>query len=395
VILITPHDLGDFVGCYGHPVQTPHLDAIAAQGVIFEKHFSSGTICSPSRGAITTGCYPHTNGLMGLVHRGWVLNVAECPPLARLLRDAGYQTHLFGFQHEHYDFSQLGYEASHQGQGMNVEQVVPEFTAWLSSEEATARPFLASVGFFDVHRLGQQRPSTFKRDVYESAEESRVWVPPWLPDIPPVREELADFYGDITHMDRWIGEIVQALDKAGRAENTILVFTSDHGASFLHGKATLYDGGTKVPWLIRWPNEIPAGTRVTSLTSHVDILPTLLDLLGMPVPAQIQGRSMAALARGRAGEEREVVFAEKNYTNGYDPSRMVRSDRFKYIRKGLRTCIYDFLIPEIEGAKVQFRMPQVFSFYSSRWPPDPESPGPSFRVSPAIYRSKPDRSACP
>ena len=132
------------------------------------------------------------------------------------------------------------------------------------------------------------------------------------------------------------------------------------------GKATVYDGGTKVPWLVRWPGGIPAHTRVSSLTSHVDILPTLLELLGLPVPGHVQGKSMAAWARGGQGEERAYVYAEKNYTNYYDPTRMVRSLRFKYIRKGLRTCIFDFLIPEIEGAQVQFRMPQVFGFYSAR-----------------------------
>ena len=366
IIIITPHDLGDFVGCYSTPVPTPNLDAIAAGGVIFQDHFSTGTVCSPSRGSIITGCYPHTHGLMGLVHRGWSLNPDRCPPLARITRDAGYQTHLFGFQHEHYDPSRLGYEHVHEAGGMNVEQVVPQFTAWLHSDEAIFKPFLVSIGFLDVHRLGQGRTSHFKRDAYESADPTQVQVPPWLPDIPVVREELADFYGDITHMDRWIGEVVCALDETGLAENTLLIFTSDHGASFLHGKATLYDGGTKVPWLMRWPRAICAGTRVESLTSHVDILPTILDLLRMPVPEHIQGQSVAALARGQEGEARQYVYAEKNYTNYYHPSRMIRSDAFKYIRKGLRTCIFDFLIPEIERTKANFRAPQVFNHYSAR-----------------------------
>jgi arylsulfatase A-like enzyme len=369
VIVITPHDLGDFLGCYGHPVPTLHLDALAEQGVIFQNHFSTGTVCSPSRGSITTGCYPHTHGLMGLVHRGWALDVEKCPPLARILRDAGYQTHLFGFQHEHYDAFRLGYEQVAPVEGMNVEQVITQFSAWLRSGQARERPFLASLGFFDVHRFGAAG-SHFRRGAYQSAEPADVRVPPWLPDIPVVREELADFYGDVTHLDHWVGEVANVLEETGLAEDTVLVFTSDHGASFLHGKATLYDGGTKVPWLMRWPQRIPAGTRVESLTSHVDILPTLLELLELPVPAHVQGESMAALARaghGRSGApSRRYAFAEKNYTNYYDPSRMVRSLGLKYIRKGLRTCIFDFLIPEIEGAKAQFRMPEVFGFYSAR-----------------------------
>jgi len=365
VIVITPHDLGDFIGCYGHPIPTPHLDAIADQGVLFRNHFSTGTVCSPSRGSITTGCYPHTHGLMGLVHRGWALDVESCPPLARILLDAGYQTHLFGFQHEHYDPARLGYEHACPVEGMNVEQVVPRLVDWLRSQSAGTQPFLASVGFSDVHRIGAHG-STFARDAYSSADPAQVEVPPWLPDLPVTRQELADFYGDIAHMDRWIGEITRVLDETGLAQNTVLVFTSDHGASFLHGKATCYDGGTKVPWIMRWPQAIPAKTRVPALTSHVDILPTLLDLLGLPIPAYVQGQSMVPWAKGGQGEERAYVYAEKNYTNYYDPTRMIRSSRFKYVRKGLRTCIFDFLIPEIEGAQVQFRMPQVFGFYSAR-----------------------------
>jgi arylsulfatase A-like enzyme len=302
---------------------------------------------------------------MGLVHRGWALDVEACPPLARILLKAGYQTHLFGFQHEHYDPTRLGYETLCPVPGMNVEQVVPEFTAWLRAQRENGQPFLASVGFFDVHRIGA-RPSGFTRDAYESTDPAAVEVPAWLPDLPLVRQELADFYGDITHMDRWMGEIIRALDETGLAQNTVVVFTSDHGASFLHGKATVYDGGTKVPWLMRWPEAIPAHTRVSALTSHVDILPTLLDLLGLPIPDDVQGESMAVWATGGEGRARSYVYAEKNYTNYYDPTRMIRSPGFKYVRKGLRTCVFDFLIPEIEGAQVQFRMPEVFGFYSSR-----------------------------
>ena len=367
VIIITPHDLGDFLGCYGHGVETPHLDALATEGVIFRNHFSTGTVCSPSRGSITTGCYPHTNGLMGLVHRGWALEADDFPPLARLLRGAGYQTLLFGLQHEHYDPRFLGYESIHlPKRGLNVEDVVPLLSDWLATAEATDRPFLAAMGFFDVHRLGQKTPADFRRAAYQSADPAEVDLPPWMPDIPEARQDLADFYGDVSHLDRWMGELVKALERSGLAENTILIFTSDHGASFLHAKATVYDGGTKVPWIIRWPQAIPAGTRIESLSSHVDIVPTLLDLLGLEIPGHVQGLSMAALARGERGEGREYVFAEKNVTNYYDPTRFIRSREFKYIRKGLRTCIFDFLIPEVERGVVQFRDPRAFAFYSSR-----------------------------
>ena len=347
VIVITPHDLGDYLGCYGTPVPTPNIDAIAQQGAMFRNHFSTGTVCSPSRGSIVTGCYPHTNGLMGLVHRGWELDVATCPPLPQIMAGAGYQTHLFGFQHEHHDPARLGYGQVHQDGQPLVDKVVPLLTDWLRSPEAKEKPFLAGMGFFEVHRMGL-KPSHFKRDVYEPADPSEVVVRPFLPDIPEVREDLADFYGAIKYMDRWIGEVLRALDETGLAENTLVVFTSDHGASFMHSKATLFDGGTKVPWIMRWPEVIPAGKVIESVSSHVDILPTILDLLGMPIPDRIQGMSLAAIARGEPGPEREYAFSERNYTNFYDPGRAVRSKSMRYIRKGLQTCVFDFIIPEIE-----------------------------------------------
>jgi arylsulfatase A-like enzyme len=245
IIIVTCHDLGDYLPSYGTPVTTPHLDAFAAQGVVFQNHFSTGTVCSPSRGSIVTGCYPHSNGLMGLVHRGWELDVDRCPALPTLLREAGYETHLFGFQHEHWDPRRLGYDHLHQGEGNHCDEVVPLLTGWLGDRDEDDPPFLAGVGFSETHRIGRN-PSGFKRDVYEPADPSQVRVRPSMPDIPEIRRDLADFYGAIKLVDTMMGQLVDTLDDVGLSEDTLVVFTSDHGAPFMHAKATLYDGGTKV-----------------------------------------------------------------------------------------------------------------------------------------------------
>ena len=367
VLVITLHDLGDYLPCYGTPVHAPNIDGIAREGVVFENHFSVGTVCSPSRGSLTTGCYPHTHGLMGLVHRGWELDVDRCPPLARLLGDAGYETHLFGFQHEHWDTKRLGYDGVHEGESHWAEHVTPLVTEWLANRGESDQPFFASVGFAEVHRVDWTRPSTFKRDVYTLADPAKTVVRPYLPDLPEVREDIAWFYGAITFADDKVGEILKALNAAGLRENTVVVFTTDHGASFMHSKATLYDGGTKVAMLMQWPGCLPAGGRVRSLTSHVDFLPTLFELIDVPVPEHVEGRSMASLVQGKHGEPREYVFAEKNMTNYFDPSRMARSDTHKYIHKGVRSCIFDFAIPEIEALSWNFRAnAATFGFYSAR-----------------------------
>jgi arylsulfatase A-like enzyme len=364
VVFITAHDMGDYASCYGTPVQTPNLQAMAEQGLVLENHFSADPICCPSRASMMTGCYPHTHGLMGLVHRGWELDVAACAPLPALLGEVDYETYLFGFQHEHWDPYRLGYKHFLKAPGVPYcDQVAPLFVEWLQSRQENDKPFFASIGFFETHRI-DLKPSHFKRDVYEPADPADVRVPPFLPDIPEVRQELADFYGAVKLADKAVGDVLQALDRAGLSNDTLVIFTSDHGASFMHSKGTLYDGGTKVAFLMRWPGVLPAGCRCPVLTSHVDVLPTLFDLLDLTLPRYVEGQSFAEAAHGRSSRGRQYVFAERNYTNYYDPARMVRSPSFKYIRKGLRTCIFDFVIPELELCPTGFRQNHtVFEFY--------------------------------
>ncbi len=367
IVVITCHDLGDYLNCYGTPVRAPNLDEMAEDGVVLENHFSTGSVCSPSRGSILTGCYPHTNGLMGLVHRGWSLDVDRCPPLPATLAEVGYDTYLFGFQHEHPDRVRLGYRHHVRApKGYNVEDVVPLFTDWVRRREADDGPFYAAIGFSETHRMG--RPGwDFTREPYPEYDPDEVEVRPYLPDIPEVRQDLAGFYGAVSLVDQMMGRLFSALDEAGQIENTLVVFLSDHGASFMHSKATLYDGGTKVAGLMRWPEGLPKGKRLSALTSHVDIAPTIMDLLDLTRPAGQQGESFAQLATGHGRDEREYVFAERNYTNYYDPARMVRSHSLKYIRKGLRTCIFDFVIPELENCSSSFRTNRgTFEFYPAR-----------------------------
>ncbi|MFO8007090.1 MAG: sulfatase [Candidatus Brocadiia bacterium] len=372
VVLITCHDLGDHIGPYGEPVSTPNLDEMAKEGVVLENHFSCGCVCSPSRGGLVTGTYPHTNGLMGLVHRGWSLDVEDYPPLPALLAQQGYTTCLFGLQHEHWSVSALGYQEHHGPSGrQHCDLVVPIFTDWLRNlPEQRESPFFAAIGFAETHRFGHA-PSHFRRDAYEPASPEDVFVPRYLPDLPEVREDLAHFYGAVNLVDKMVGRIVRTLDETGLSEDTLLVFTSDHGASFMHAKGTLYDGGCKVVAMLRWPGTLPAGRRCEALTSHVDILPSLFRLLGLSMPeevaAKVQGESFASIVYGGSAIERPYIYAQRNYTNYYDPARMIRSRRFKYIRKGLRTCIFDFVIPELEWCPSGFRKNRrVFEYYPAR-----------------------------
>jgi arylsulfatase A-like enzyme len=387
IILFTVHDLGDFTSPYGHPVATPNFERFARQGVVCENHFTQGAVCSPSRGCIVTGCYPHTHGLMGLVHRGWALDTEKVTPLPSLLRSQGYETHLFGFQHEHYDPAKLGYGERHPMKDTHADTVMDSLVPWLQARAAAvggrgatgSAPFFAAVGTSEVHRMGMN-PSGFKDPRYTPVDPASVAVPPWMPDIPEIREDLADFYGCISFMDSQFGRMLDALDAAGLAANTLVVFTTDHGASFIHGKGSSYDGGVKVAQQWRFPGVLPTGKRCSALTAHVDFLPTMFELLGFPVPAQVQGRSFLPQLLGQGGASgptascgptasggRDYVFGEKNYTNSYEPTRWARNHRYKYIRRGIRSCVFDFLIPELELQRADFRrVKAVWDFYSAR-----------------------------
>lgn len=378
VLFIHCHDLGTFLGCYGHPVSTPRIDEFAAHGVLFENHFATATICSPSRGSLWTGHYPHSNGLMGLMPRGWALDTTRCQHLSATFKNAGYETHLFGVQHEHWDPFAIGYQSVHTKAEDTAEHISTAFRSWLKNREPSSRPFLASVGFFEPHRFGlasqglkpellQQEPSHFRSPRYSSADPSIVKIPPHLPDSDAQRQELADFYGAVQYMDAHTGTILDSVRDAGCQNNTIVVFTSDHGASFLHSKGTLYDGGTKVPLIVRWPDVLPEGNRIRALTSHVDVFSTLCEWVGIECQSGTEGFSFTSLTDSHSQHVREFVFAERNYTQYFDPARMIRSKHHKYIRNGIRKCVFDFVLTEIELGAVAFRNDlSVFRHYASQ-----------------------------
>jgi len=322
IVLVVCHDLGRCLGCYGRaPIGSPNLDRLAGQGARFTNHFCTAPSCSPSRGSIQTGRYPHSNGLMGLVGRqGWELPATETT-LPEHLKAAGYETYLFGGQHERKDAASLGYDH------------VPEKRAWPAADKiadsvaqffagAPSQPFYLNIGIFEPHRPFGSTDIVDRGDVY---------VPPYLPDDPIVRREMAGFTNLVRRLDHGVGTIVEALDANGLAENTLLAFTTDHGIDMPRAKGTLYDPGIETALLMRWPGVIPAGAARGELLSNVDLLPTLLQVAGLDAPEQVQGRSFLPLLRGETWRPREAIFAEKTHHCHYDPMRCIRTRRHKYI----------------------------------------------------------------
>jgi arylsulfatase A-like enzyme len=325
VLLILCHDLGRRLGCYGVPnLRTPALDALAAEGVQCENYFATTPLCSPSRGSIMTGQYPHSNGLMGLVNRGWDMP-DDAPTLAQALSGGGYHALLFGLHHEKKQALRMGYhEHLHPQWPQTCDSVSGEFIAWLRARERAAPPFFACLGFFEVHR-------DFKHPRYTPDDPARVHVPSWLPDTPETREELANLHGMVFSVDTAMERIAAALDETGYADNTLLLFSTDHGIAFPRAKSTLYDPGIATALLMRWPDGFAGGRRYGELLSNIDLLPTILACAGVPQPPQAQGRSFLPLLRGEGYRARAQVFAEKTWHDAYDPIRAVRTERFKYI----------------------------------------------------------------
>jgi arylsulfatase A-like enzyme len=186
-------------------------------------------------------------------------------------------------------------------------------------------PFLAMVGYTEVHR-------PFKQECYTPDDPAQVLLPAYLPDTPEVREDVADFHGLIHAADECVGELVKALDETGLAENTWVVFTTDHGAAFPRAKSTLYDPGIRTACIMRWPLGFEGGRTYSHLLSNVDMLPTLLEGAGVGAPENVEGRSFLPLLAGGDYEPRDCVYAEKTYHDIYDPMRAVRTERYKYIR---------------------------------------------------------------
>jgi N-sulfoglucosamine sulfohydrolase len=326
-LFLTCHDLGQHLGCYGQTtVPSPALDALAGNGVRFERSFCTAPQCSPSRASLHTGRYPHSAGVLGLAHPpfGWRLDPRE-RHVAQILRDVGYSTTLVGMQHliERGSAHELGYA-----------QVLPVAPAYEEADRAVAllrelsrqdRPFYLEVGFEEPHR-----PYNFGGAVPDASR--GVAVPGYLPDAPESRADFAAFQGAIRQLDAGVGRILAALDELGIADTTCVVFATDHGAAMPRAKCTLYDPGIEVALVWRFGSAGVSGGRVISeMISNVDVTPTLLEGLGMSVPAVVQGRSFWPLLEGRSFSPRAEIFAEKTFHTYYEPMRAIRTAHHKLI----------------------------------------------------------------
>ncbi len=345
VLVVHWHDLGRYLGAYGHPdVSSPRLDRLASEGILFTRAHATAPLCSPSRGSLFTGRYPQSNGLVGLAHHGWEYR-SGVRTLPQILSESGWYSALFGMQHETSYPKRLGFDEFDVSNSY-CDYVVDKAREWLqeSTEDLAGQPFLLTAGFFETHR-------PYPHDRYEPADSAAVDLPDYLPDTPEVRGDVADFYGAIATADAATGRLLDALAETGLDESTWVVFFTDHGPAFPRAKSTLYDAGTGIGMIIRPPTSLGSPPRVyDELFSGVDLLPTLLELLGCSVPADVDGVSHAAAlleteaepdTGAGAGPVRDHIYAAKTFHDSFDPIRAIRTKDYSYIENYARRSLLD------------------------------------------------------
>lgn len=325
VIFIHWHDLGRHLSCYGADgVSSPVLDELAAEGIRFTDAHATAPLCSPARGSLFTGQYPHRNGLVGLAHHGFAYRDGV-QTLPEVLGASGFRTALFGMQHESSDPGSLGFDFFEVGDS-RCDVVVDQAQQWLRAGRDEQTPFFLTAGFFETHR-------PYPADEYKPQDTTDIEVPGFLPDTVDVREDLAGLHGSITKADDAVGRLLDTVAELGLAHNTWIIFTTDHGLAFPRAKSTLYAEGTGIALIVRPPTSRAVAPHVyDDLFSGVDLAPTLLDLLGVPIPDGVDGDSHAAeLITPGGSPVRGAVFTEKTYHDAYDPIRAVRTKQFSYI----------------------------------------------------------------
>jgi arylsulfatase A-like enzyme len=331
VVYFHTHDTGRYIQPYGYAVPAPNLQSLAEEGTLFRQAFCTGPTCSPSRSGLLSGMAPHSAGMIGLAHRGFSMNDYS-RHLASFLTRNGYETALCGVQHEAAaaEVDRLGYtrnlsalntEKAHEARDLKTAQLAADFI-----REPHERPFFASVGLFNTHRTSSDFPET------SHPVDPRYVMPPHpMYDTPENRQDMAGFIASAAVVDRCVGIVRKALEESGEWERTVFIFTTDHGIAFPRMKCNLYDTGIGVSLILYAPG-LANGKVVDSLVSHIDLFPTLCDMLGIAKPEWLQGHSIVPLLEGTTDEIRSELFAEVTYHAAYEPMRCIRTKRYKLIR---------------------------------------------------------------
>lgn len=323
IVWIVAEDMGPELGCYGDPqARTPHLDGLARQGARFTRAFTHAPVCAPSRSGLVTGMYPTTIGTHHM--RSQLLK----PPklFTSHLRDAGYFVAWPGKTDFNFEVPPGSFDTT---------------ANWVQKPEVLGgqRPFFAYINLGESHEsqiraeektLAARRAAIGPKNAHDPAE---VRLPPYHPNTPETRRDLANYYDLVTFVDQRIGRVLAALDRMGVADNTVVVFFGDHGRGLPRSKRWVYDSGIRVPLIVRWPGKVAPGSVREDLVSFIDMASTMLAIAGAAVPGELQGQFfLGATGKPNPTPRRHVFAARDRMDETYDRIRAVRTERFKYIR---------------------------------------------------------------
>lgn len=342
VLFIITDDMScDSVGAYGSKLKeiTPNMDRLAGESFRFNQAYVQVGNCMPSRNVMFSGRYPHNNKIEGF----YEVRNPGYPVMSDLMKGAGYFTGIRGKVSHSTPYTPYpGWDVvldvlpdGTQAHPKNPESYYVSTKDGIARAKKAGKPFCLNINISDPHK-----PFYNEDGKSEVNKPSRVFtatevpVPGFLPDDPAIREELALYYSSVRRGDDALGAVLRALRESGDNEHTLIVFLSDHGMPLPFAKTQLYFHSTRTPLMVRWPGVTKAGTIDDShLVSGVDLLPTLLEITGVPAPQGLDGRSFAPILRGQPQEGRDFVVTEYNENSGgfRHPMRSIMTKDFAYI----------------------------------------------------------------
>ncbi|MFP6694549.1 MAG: sulfatase [Pirellulales bacterium] len=349
VVLFVTDDQSPDAGCYGNSViKTPNLDLLAAESTRFDRAFCTTASCSASRSVILTGMFNHANAQYGHEHTYHHFRTYDrIRSLPVLMAEAGYQTIRVGKFHVGPE-PVYHFETALKASSRNPVQMAERVRATLR-ERSDDRPFFLFFCTSDPHRgggkaselpygpdrFGNPRPGQKVAGVTEVRYDPKdVIVPPFLPDTPACRAELAQYYQSVSRIDQGLGVLLQVLKDANVFDDTLFIYTSDHGMAFPGAKTNVYEPAMRVPFVVRNPYEKGAASVSQAMISFVDLTPTILDFAGaLPAKSPSHGRSFLSTLGEAHPKDWNEVFASHTFheITMYYPMRVVRTDRYKLI----------------------------------------------------------------
>jgi len=339
IVMYLSDDHGiDFLGCYGNKdIQTPNIDALAKAGALFSNMFAASPTCAPSRSVLWTGLYPARNGCMG----NHTVCRDDITALPTYLGRLGYRVVLANKQHAKpkavFRFEYLNASLprnpdnhrKYRGEGLNIK-AVDEFLAGHSKERPHRK---ASCGETPLCLILADNNPHVTWEPNKTYDPSKLRLPPFIIDTKLTRKAMANYYQDITTMDKRIGEVRGMLKKYGFGDNTLFIYTTDQGPEWPHSKWTVYDTGIHVPFIAVWPGKIKRGSVCDAMISFVDITPTFIDIAGGQQVEGLDGKSFLDVLLGKTKTFRERIYASHTRDGNMNvfPQRCVRDGRYKYV----------------------------------------------------------------